>query len=64
MRVDKFILPADFVVLDMDQEVKVTLILGRSVLATTWAQINVGSRKLVIQVGNDEASFRISKITK
>lgn len=34
MKVDKFNFPVDFVILDVDEDVDVPLILGRSFLAT------------------------------
>lgn len=55
VRVDKFIFLVNFVVLDMDQDIKVPLIF----LATARVIM-----KLVIWFGNDEASFSISKIAK
>ncbi|KAJ9557743.1 hypothetical protein OSB04_012357 [Centaurea solstitialis] len=41
IQVDKFVFPADFVILDIKDEVKVPLILGRPFLNTAQALINV-----------------------
>src|SRR5262249_51113307 len=41
VRVDKFLFPVDFVVLDMDESFKTPLILGRPFLATARALIDV-----------------------
>ncbi|XP_027342241.1 uncharacterized protein LOC113855018 [Abrus precatorius] len=41
VKVDKFIFPVDFVILDMDEDTEVSLILGRSFLATVKAIIDV-----------------------
>ena len=41
LKVGKFILPADFVILDMEEDDSVLIILGRPFLATGKAQINV-----------------------
>ena len=41
IKVDKFIFPIDFVVLDMEEDDKVPLILGRPFLATSRAFIDV-----------------------
>ena len=49
VKVDKFIFPVDFVVLDMDEDVEVPLILSRPFLATTRAIIDVGDGKLVLK---------------
>ncbi|XP_019157781.1 PREDICTED: uncharacterized protein LOC109154451 [Ipomoea nil] len=64
VRVDKFIFPVDFVILDMDPDIEVPLILGRPFLVTARALIDVGSGKLVIRAGDECASFDVSKLTK
>ncbi|XP_031105377.1 uncharacterized protein LOC116010213 [Ipomoea triloba] len=64
VRVDKFIFPVDFVILDMDPDVEIPLILGRPFLATARALIDVGEGKLVIRVGDEFASFDVTKIMK
>ncbi|XP_027348305.1 uncharacterized protein LOC113859824 [Abrus precatorius] len=43
VKVDKFIFPIDFVILDMDEDIDVLLILGRPFLATARAIIDVSS---------------------
>ncbi|XP_031119039.1 uncharacterized protein LOC116022454 [Ipomoea triloba] len=64
VRVDKFIFPVDFVILDMDPDVEIPLILGRPFLETARALIDVGEGKLVIHVGDESASFDVTKIMK
>ncbi|KAK5838765.1 hypothetical protein PVK06_007503 [Gossypium arboreum] len=59
VKVDKFIFPVDFVVLDMDEDVKVPLILGRPFLATVRVVIDVGDGKLVLRVGDEGIIFKI-----
>ncbi|TYH30468.1 hypothetical protein ES288_A01G097900v1 [Gossypium darwinii] len=59
VKVDKFIFPIHFVVLDMDEDVEVPLILGRPFLATARAVIDVGDGKLVLRVGVEEIIFKI-----
>ncbi|XP_031112091.1 uncharacterized protein LOC116016065 [Ipomoea triloba] len=63
-RVDKFIFPVDFVTIDMDPDHEVSLILGRPFFATARALIDVGSAKLVLRVGDECATFDVSKLTK
>ncbi|XP_048227250.1 uncharacterized protein LOC125369280 [Ricinus communis] len=53
IKVDKFIFPIDFVVMDMKGESTVPLILGRPFLATSRAVIDVCDRKLQLR-GDDE----------
>ena len=59
VKIDKFIFPVDFVILDMDEDVEVPLILGRSFLATARAIIDVSDRRLVLRVGEEEVIFKI-----
>ncbi|XP_027333518.1 uncharacterized protein LOC113848267 [Abrus precatorius] len=49
VKVDKFIFPVDFVILDMDEDTNVPLILGRPFLATTGAIIDVRDGKLILR---------------
>ncbi|XP_048229296.1 uncharacterized protein LOC125369924 [Ricinus communis] len=53
VKVDKFIFPVDFMVMDMDNEHIVPLILGRPFLATARAKIDVFEGKLELNVGDD-----------
>ncbi|XP_070031832.1 uncharacterized protein [Nicotiana tomentosiformis] len=46
VRVDKFILPADFVILDCEVDYEVPIILGRPFLATGKALVDVKAREL------------------
>ena len=57
VKVDKFIFPADFIVLDMDEDEVIPLILGRPFLATGRTLIDVQQGKLVLRVGEDEVTF-------
>ena len=50
VKIDKFIFPVDFVILDMDEDVNVPLILGRPFLATAKAIIDVHDGKLILMV--------------
>ena len=54
VKIDKFIFPADFIVLDMDEDEKIPLILGRPVLAMGRTLIDVQQGKLVLRVEEDE----------
>jgi hypothetical protein len=64
IKVDKFYFPVDFVVLDMDEDEKVPLILGRPFLATGGALIDVRGGKLTLRVGEEEAVFNVFKAAK
>ncbi|GJY05914.1 DNA-directed DNA polymerase [Tanacetum coccineum] len=49
--INKFVFPVDFIVLDMPEDVKVPLILGRPFLSTAHAKIDVFKRKITLRVG-------------
>ncbi|XP_055959793.1 uncharacterized protein LOC130014857 [Mercurialis annua] len=51
IKVDKFIFPIDFIVLDMEEDKEVPLLLGRPFLATSKAIIDVEGGKLTLRVG-------------
>ncbi|XP_038896448.1 uncharacterized protein LOC120084707 [Benincasa hispida] len=50
VQVDKFIFPADFIILDYESDREVPIILGRPFLATGRALINVQKGELTIRV--------------
>src|SRR5262249_31518805 len=60
VKVDKFIFPADFVILDMEENLEVPLILGRPFLATGKALIDVELGKLILRVQGEEVIFETS----
>ncbi|XP_015166292.1 uncharacterized protein [Solanum tuberosum] len=64
VKVDRFIYPANFVILDCDIDVKVPIILGRPFLATDRALVDVESGKLKFRVNDDEVTFNIYKSMK
>ncbi|PKA48168.1 hypothetical protein AXF42_Ash020513 [Apostasia shenzhenica] len=57
VKVDKFIFPADFVVLDMEEDFEAPLILGRPFLATGRTLIDVQKGELILRVNNDQIKF-------
>ncbi|XP_048229405.1 uncharacterized protein LOC125369945 [Ricinus communis] len=61
VKVDKFIFPVDFVIMDMDGESDVPLILGRLFLATSRALIDVSSGKLELRVDDESITFDLTK---
>ena len=50
VKVDKFIFPTDFIVLDMEEDKEIPIILGRPFLATGRAMIDVQRGKLKLRV--------------
>ncbi|GJR22604.1 reverse transcriptase domain-containing protein [Tanacetum coccineum] len=60
IKIDKFILPIDFVILDMLEDSKILIILGRPFLATARAMIDVFNKKITLRVGNEEMLEHLS----
>ncbi|KAK5836215.1 hypothetical protein PVK06_011977 [Gossypium arboreum] len=53
VKIDKFIFPVDFIVLDIEQDSNTPLILGRPFLATAKTIIDVGTSELTLRVGDE-----------
>ncbi|XP_021750128.1 uncharacterized protein LOC110715818 [Chenopodium quinoa] len=64
LRVGKFVIPVDFVVLDMDEDVHIPIILGRPFLATSGALIDVKSAKITLKVGEEVLEFDLNASMK
>ncbi|GJR59891.1 reverse transcriptase domain-containing protein [Tanacetum coccineum] len=64
IKVDKFVLPIDFVILDMPKDSRVPIILGRPFLATARAMIDVFNKKITLRVGDDEVIFDMDQSIK
>ncbi|GJZ68765.1 reverse transcriptase domain-containing protein [Tanacetum coccineum] len=64
VEVDKFIFPADFVILKMEEDRKVPLILGRPFLYTVDAVIRVKQKQLNLGVGTERMIFNIDSVMK
>ncbi|GKC87758.1 putative reverse transcriptase domain-containing protein [Tanacetum coccineum] len=60
--IGKFTFPVDFIILDMPEDIKVPLILGRSILSTTRAKIDVYKRKITLRVGEEKIIFKSVKL--
>ncbi|XP_070054865.1 uncharacterized protein [Nicotiana tomentosiformis] len=61
VRVDKFILPADFVILDCEVDYEVPIILRRPFLSTGKALADVEAGKLTFRVGDEKLVFHVCK---
>ena len=64
IKVGNFIFLVDFVILDMEEDEKVPVILGRHFLATSRALIDVESGELTLMVGDDKVHLSIYKNNK
>ncbi|GJZ95463.1 splicing factor [Tanacetum coccineum] len=57
IKIDKYVLPIDFVILDMREDSRIPIILGRPFLATARATIDVFNKKITLRVGSEEVIF-------
>ncbi|GJT14431.1 reverse transcriptase domain-containing protein [Tanacetum coccineum] len=64
VEVGKFTFPVDFVILEMEEDSKVPLILGRPFLHTADAVIRVKQRQLNLGVGTERIIFNIDSAMK
>ncbi|XP_070044943.1 uncharacterized protein [Nicotiana tomentosiformis] len=64
VRVDKFILPANFVILDCEVDYEVPIILGRTLLATGKALVDVEADELTFRVGDKKVDYTLAALQK
>ncbi|XP_073025235.1 uncharacterized protein [Primulina eburnea] len=64
VKVDEFIFPVDFVVLDMEENREIPLILGRPFLATGKALIDVQKGELVLRLNDESVVFNVFQSIK
>ena len=64
VKIDKFIFPIKFVILDMNEIVNVPLILAKLLVATSKEVSEVNDGKLALRVGYDEVIFRLPEAMK
>ncbi|GKF30924.1 putative reverse transcriptase domain-containing protein [Tanacetum coccineum] len=55
--IGKFTFPVDFIILDMLEDIKVPLILGRPFLSTAHAKIDVYKRKITLRIRKEKIVF-------
>ncbi|GJR97474.1 putative reverse transcriptase domain-containing protein [Tanacetum coccineum] len=59
--IGKFVFLVDFIILDMSEDIKVPLILGRQFLSIAHAKIDVFKRKITLRVGEEKIIFKSVK---
>ncbi|GJX02398.1 mitochondrial proton/calcium exchanger protein-like protein isoform X1 [Tanacetum coccineum] len=62
--IGKFVFPIDFIILDMPEDIKMSLILGRPFLSTAHAKIDVFKRKITLRVREEKIIFKSIKPTR
>ncbi|KAL5545312.1 hypothetical protein UlMin_009096 [Ulmus minor] len=64
VKVDKFIFPVDFIVLDYEADLEVPIILGRPLLATSRTLIDVKNGELTMRVQDEHVTFNVFQSMK
>ncbi|XP_058010464.1 uncharacterized protein LOC110663640 [Hevea brasiliensis] len=64
LKVGKFFITVDFVVLEMEEDIHIPIILGRSFLAIAAAIIDVKNSRLILKVGQEEVEFYLNQTLK
>ncbi|XP_057985287.1 uncharacterized protein LOC131170238 [Hevea brasiliensis] len=64
IKVGKFFIPIDFVVLKMEEDVQIPIILGKPFLATAGAIIDVKNGRLSLKVGDEKVKFNLFRVIK
>ncbi|OIT02500.1 hypothetical protein A4A49_56776, partial [Nicotiana attenuata] len=64
VRVDKFVFPVDFIVVDMEVNKELPLILGRPFLCIGRAILDIYEGQLMLKVGNEKVVFQMKRMMK
>ena len=64
IQVDKFVFPADFIILDFEADREVPIILGRPFLATGRTLIDVQKGELTMRVNEQDITFNVFNALK
>ena len=64
IKIGKFTILSDFVVLDMDEDSQIPIILGRPLLATAGVIVDVKNGKLTLSVDGETIEFNVAKSVK
>lgn len=64
VKVGRLVFPTDFVILDVNENVDFSIILGWSFLATSHALLGVEDRKMTLRGNNEEAFFKLTEAMK
>nr|GEV96123.1 hypothetical protein [Tanacetum cinerariifolium] len=64
VKIEKFIFPVDFVILDMVEDFRMPIILGRPLLATAHAQVDIFRKSISLEESYEEIVYRMTKGVK
>ncbi|XP_048502790.1 UBA domain-containing protein Mud1-like [Beta vulgaris subsp. vulgaris] len=60
LRVGKFFIPCDFVVMEMEEDANIPIILGRPFLATAEAIIDMKKGKITFEIGDEKMEYTLT----
>ena len=61
VKVDQYIFSTDFIVHDLDEDVKVPLILGRPFLCTSKALTDMDGGEMTLSIGDKKITYRLAE---
>ncbi|GJS77695.1 reverse transcriptase domain-containing protein [Tanacetum coccineum] len=61
VKIDNFLFPSDFMIMDMLNTCNETMILGKPFLATIHAEIDVFNKEISLGIGGDRVTFDVDK---
>lgn len=64
VRIFQLYIPTDFVVMDIQEDDKILILLGRPFLSTVGAIIDIKRGKMTLEVGDEKVEFILSKLLK
>ncbi|XP_050897109.1 uncharacterized protein LOC127103918 [Lathyrus oleraceus] len=64
VRIGRFYIPTDFIIMDIKEDSNIPIILGRPFLATVGAIIDVKKGKLTFEVGEEKFEFILTQFLK
>ncbi|GJT51863.1 putative nucleotidyltransferase, ribonuclease H [Tanacetum coccineum] len=64
VKIDKFVFPVDFVIPDMEEDHRISIILGRPFLANAHAMIDVFNKNISFEVEDEVITFDLEKSMK
>ncbi|XP_023747691.1 uncharacterized protein LOC111895868 [Lactuca sativa] len=59
VKIGNFVFPIDYVIMDMKEDLDVPIILGRSLLNTTGALVDICESKITLRIGDEKETFGI-----
>nr|GEV31065.1 hypothetical protein [Tanacetum cinerariifolium] len=59
VKIDKLIFPVNFVILDIVEDIMMPIILGRPLLETAHAKVDIFRKSISLEVGNEKVIFKI-----